>query len=165
MPYLPAAPALGSLALTVVLLIERPWATVVTAAWLVIGLAVHRFFARQQAKERRRQAPVVFERAPVRASRYRVLVPLANPEHVDGLMLVGSALAQYNQGEVAALNVIAVPEVLPVEEALRFQSSAEEVLEQAREAAQGYDVPIRGLARAGPPRPAGDPRHHPRVRD
>ncbi len=149
MPYVPAVAALASLALTVVLFVESPKATVVTVIWLAGGLLVHRFFARRRAIERRREVPVVFERAPVRVSGYRVLVPLANPEHVDGLMLVGSALAQYNQGEVAALNVITVPEILPIEEALRFQDAAEKILDQAREAAESHGVPVRGLARAG----------------
>lgn len=149
MPYIPAAAAITSTCLTVALFVESPKATIVTVVWLAIGLVVHRFFARQQAIERRRLAPVVFERAPVHTSKYRALVPLARPEHIDDLMLVGAALARYNEGEVAALNVITVPEVLPIEEALRFQESAEKLLDQAQEAAQRHDVPVRGLARAG----------------
>ncbi len=149
MPVIPIVAALTSVGLTVALFIESPKAAIVMVAWVGIGLVVHRFFAHQQAIERRRKVPVVFERAPVHAGKYRALVPLARPEHVEDLMLVGSALARHNQGEVAALNVIKVPEILPVEEALRFQEPAEELLDQAQKAAQAHDVPVRGLARAG----------------
>jgi len=149
MPYIPVAAAIASLGLTTAMLIESPKAAIVTVGWLAVGLLVYPRFARQQAIERRRQVPVVLERAPAHASKYRALVPLARPEHVGDLMLIGSALARHNQGEVTALNVIAVPEILPIEEGLRFQGSAETLLDHARQVAQTHGVPVRSLARVG----------------
>ncbi len=149
MPYIPAVAAIASLALTAVLFADSPKATIVTAIWLGIGLTVYRVYTSRRIEEKKPKAPIVLERAPVQPSGYRALVPVARPDHVEDLMLVGSALARHNDGEVDALNVIVVPNILPLEEALRFQDPAERILEQARKSAETYGVPVRTLARVG----------------
>lgn len=148
MPYIPLVAALASAGLTLKLFADSPRAALVTVIWIGMGFLLYYLFVRRREVAARR-APVVFERAPLVASQYRVLVPVANPKYVEDLVTVGTALAKYHQGELATLNVITVPAILPVEEALRFQAPAERLLETVREVAAEYQVPLRTIARAG----------------
>ena len=106
----------------------------------------HAYGAKRERAAKR--TPIVIEHAPLVASQYRVLVPVANPRHIEDLMTIAAAIAKPRNGEVAALNVITVPEILPIEEALRFRAQAEKVLAMAEEVGKRYDVPVRTIARA-----------------
>lgn len=147
MPYLPLAAALISAALTVRLFFDSPSAGVVTTGWLAMGMAMYYMYAHRR-EEAVRRAPVLFERAPLVPSRFRVLVPVANPRHIDDLITIGAAIAKANEGELVALNVITVPEILPIEEAVRFESQARRVLDKAAASASDWSVPVRTVARA-----------------
>ena len=81
------------------------------------------------------------------ASRYRVMVPLANPEHESSLItLAGSIAKQHENGVVVAVHIVEVPYQVPLEAGARrvdeLDAESTELLARARRDAetQGVDV-------------------------
>jgi nucleotide-binding universal stress UspA family protein len=81
------------------------------------------------------------------ASRYRVMVPLANPEHESSLItLAGSIAKQHENGVVVVVHIVEVPYQVPLEAGARrvdeLDAESTELLARARRDAetQGVDV-------------------------
>ena len=75
---------------------------------------------------------------------YRVMVPLANPESENSLLRVAAAIAKQHDGTMVAVHIETVPDQTALESArenIDF-SESEALLDDAREAAEGFDVPI-----------------------
>ncbi|WP_129113187.1 amino acid permease [Halegenticoccus tardaugens] len=75
---------------------------------------------------------------------YRVMVPLANPEHQTDLITLASALAKQQGGTVVAVNIQQVPDQTSLE-AARQQgdyAAATRILERARDDAETFGVPV-----------------------
>ncbi|RLM89683.1 amino acid permease [Halobellus sp. Atlit-38R] len=75
---------------------------------------------------------------------YRVLVPLANPEHETDLITLASALAKQRDGTVVAVHIEQVPDQTALESAREKWdfSASHQLLDQAREDAETFDVPV-----------------------
>jgi amino acid transporter/nucleotide-binding universal stress UspA family protein len=75
---------------------------------------------------------------------YRVLVPLANPEHETDLITLASALAKQRDGTVVAVHIEQVPDQTALESAREKWdlSASHELLDHAREDAETFDVPV-----------------------
>lgn len=52
---------------------------------------------------------VVYQSRSPATGKGRILLPLANPEHIQGLLEIAGAIAQYHQYEIECLRVICVP--------------------------------------------------------
>ncbi|QDU99245.1 amino acid permease [Lignipirellula cremea] len=81
--------------------------------------------------------------------RFRVLVPLANPDNAAQLIDIAAAIASERQGEIVALRVAIVPEQLPPSREDPYVEAQRHVLELAHAAAMSYDIPITTLVRVG----------------
>ncbi|HUT79450.1 MAG TPA: amino acid permease, partial [Polyangia bacterium] len=120
----------------------RPWFVVV--GWTVTGLLL--YFA---VFERRMKAvgPQVLEldrvAAPETKSRFRVIVPLANPDTVERLIDIAAALARRKGGEIIALTVSLVPEQLPIGEGIKIAHHRRPLLRAAQARAQELGVDIK----------------------
>ncbi len=150
MPYIPIV-GIATQFFLAINMFQFSWiAWAFALGWIGLGVALYYLYlAPQKKKEKERAAPVVFERVPPDFETYQVLVPVANPEHMENLLLTGAALADRLDGDITALNVITVPDILPVEEGIRFLGSAERILEAARDLGQELGVSIRTVARVG----------------
>ena len=77
---------------------------------------------------------------------FRVLVPLANPEHEAEIVTLASAVAEQRGGTVEAVHIVTVPDQTPLESAAeQFREEREEsgaLLEAAKRDAGFYGVPI-----------------------
>jgi CIC family chloride channel protein len=111
----------------------RSWT--VSLGWIVVGLAVYFAFFHREAV---RRAPKVITPYPERAvgvkpARYRVLVPVYNPENVETLVGLACQLVQPygSYGEVVVVSIVEVPVQLDISEGLRFVSQRESVLRAA----------------------------------
>jgi len=152
-PLLPYVPIIGIVIqfFLAINMFHFSWiAWVFAIGWIVLGIVLYYvYLLPQQEKAKEREAPVVFERIAPAAAKYHVLVPVANPKHLENLLTLGAALARPHQGDVTALNVIVVPDILPVEEGIRFLGSTERILESASEAGRQLHTPVRTVARVG----------------
>jgi len=150
LPYIPIAGIITQFFLAANLFHFSWIAWVFALGWMGTGLVLYYVYMKPHERhERHLKAPIVFERVPPDPETYQVLVPIANPEHMEDLLLTGAALADRFNGDITALNVITVPGILPVEEGIRFIGSAEKILNAARDMGEELGLSIRTVARVG----------------
>ena len=92
---------------------------------------------------------VAHERADSASSRFRILVPIANPANINSFIDLAACVAKERDGEVIALRVVTVPEqTIPTlqEEVIRGEA---QLLEQARSRAAEMGVPLTSLVVVG----------------
>jgi amino acid transporter/nucleotide-binding universal stress UspA family protein len=109
-PMVPVVPVLGivtQLFIAVYMFVYSPKAWISAAGWLVLGVAVYKFYASRTEEE----ALSVLALAEAEAARkdYRVLVVPFGQEQVKPLMRLASALAKNYEGEVTAVSVVESP--------------------------------------------------------
>lgn len=155
-PLVPLLPTLGILAniylLTQIIQQGHVIPAVLAALSLVLGFAG--YLAWKGTQDEAQELPgkpsrVALEQPAVTNGRFRVLVPIANPENVEPLIDLAASIAGPRNGEIVALRVAVVPEQLPPG---LLESSVEEerrILELARLRALEHDVPISSLVRVG----------------
>jgi amino acid transporter/nucleotide-binding universal stress UspA family protein len=77
---------------------------------------------------------------------YRVMVPLANPEHEKELITLASAIAKQRGGTVVATHIVTVPDQTALagaaEKADELDATSERLLESAREDAETFGVEV-----------------------
>jgi amino acid transporter/nucleotide-binding universal stress UspA family protein len=78
--------------------------------------------------------------------RYRVMVPLANPEHEEHLVTLASAVAKHHDGVVDAVHVVSVPDQTALQYAAdhldEHESDYHAVLDAARRDAETFGVEV-----------------------
>ncbi|WP_226010386.1 amino acid permease [Halomicrobium salinisoli] len=158
-PLYPATPILGALTAFALIAFIEP-AIILLSAALVVGAVVWYFgYARTRTTKQGILSEWVLNRAErmpdsaVSAAagvkpdggQYRVMVPLANPEHETDLIELASAIAKQRDGVVVATHVVKVPDQTALQRAAdnpdQFDGSGD-ILERARADAQTHDVPI-----------------------
>ncbi|MCP4601116.1 MAG: amino acid permease [Proteobacteria bacterium] len=147
-PLYPLLPILGfginfSLALFQFKFDYRPWAVV--TGWTVTGLLF--YFALFERKVKA-QGPQVLEleRPPETEDRdrYKIIVPLSNPDTVDQLINIAAAIAKPKNGEIIALSVVLVPEQLPIHEGIKLAHHRRSLIRSAQNTAQKLGIDLRG---------------------
>jgi len=77
---------------------------------------------------------------------FRVMVPLANPEHETELITLASAIAKQRGGSVEAVHIVTVPDQTTLEYGAehldQLDSDSEDLLRAARADAETFDVPV-----------------------
>ncbi|MDS0259550.1 amino acid permease [Haloarcula sp. S1CR25-12] len=77
---------------------------------------------------------------------YRVMVPLANPEHEKELITLASAIAKQRGGTVVATHIVTVPDQTALagaaEKADELDATSERLLQSAREDAETFGVEV-----------------------
>ncbi|RMG21297.1 MAG: amino acid permease [Bacteroidetes bacterium] len=153
-PLVPLMPALGILANFYLLsqIFHHTAPMLMAIACLVLGVLAFFAWKGSLAEESAIEgAPsrVAVGRYATHDSKFRILLPLANPKNVEALMQVAAAIARERDGEVIALRVAVIPDqAIPMDEDTYVQQE-QEILDIAHRAAQKYEVPITSLLRIG----------------
>lgn len=152
MPFYPWVPIIGIVTkafLAVYLYRFSPLAWLYAVVWIVVGFGVFFFYARTRVAEDERPR-VTFEEKGGRRRGRVILAPVANPDHVPTVVAIAAALARQRQAEVVVLNVVRVPEQLPMSEGYRYTERAEPVAAAVDELADRFrDVPISTVVAIG----------------
>ncbi|MCD2200364.1 amino acid permease [Halobacterium sp. KA-4] len=161
-PFYPVTPILGAITSFALIAFINPTIVAATAAFVVFAVAWYLVYARSRAtktgilSQYLQANPDTAPDAAVSAaesiapdgSDYRVLVPLANPEHETDLITLGAAAAKANAGRVVAVHVVQVPDQTSLayadEHLDEFTDAAESerLLENARADAEDFGVPV-----------------------
>jgi amino acid transporter/nucleotide-binding universal stress UspA family protein len=103
-------------------------------------------YVRHRADEMPDRAVSAAETVAPDGGEYRVLVPLANPEHETDLITLASAIAKQRGGTVDAVHVVQVPDQTSLEYGAEhvdeIDEDSEELLAAAREDAETFGVPV-----------------------
>ena len=127
-----------------------PLAWAIVAGWLAVGLAIYYAWAKARQPEERVAPVVLAERVREVKTRYRVLVPVANPDTAEALIDLGAAVARANEGEVVVLHAITIPRQSPFEVGRRYVEQARErVVDRAVEMLRERNVPTSAVVRIG----------------
>lgn len=149
-PWFPAIPLLAIMCnglLAVQLFTFSPIAWYIAIAWLVGGLlAYYAYFSKVEAMERPNE--ILLEEV-LTSRNYSVLVPVTTQEQARILGRIGAVLAQDNDGEVLALNVVRVPPQLTLGEGRLFLKEGRPYLETVIQQAKERDVPVHTMIRLG----------------
>jgi uncharacterized hydrophobic protein (TIGR00271 family) len=149
---LPFHPWIPGLTLAVDVLLLSLWgapALAWAAGLLLVGGAIYFLYGRRH-HSRAHQDLTIFRssaRAWQRESMFRVLVPVANPETAETMLRLAGHLAKAQGGEVLALQVVTVPEPIPIEAGRRRARTEHTLLEQALTLGRDEGLPIKTLTR------------------
>ncbi|MEL7248588.1 MAG: amino acid permease [Bacteroidota bacterium] len=156
-PFVPLLPALGIAANLYLLwqIIAYPIPFFLAIGTLILGMLAFVAWKGAQAED---------EAIPARAShialskghatsdpdRFRILLPLANPNSMEHLIELAAGLAKERNGELILLRVLTVPEQLPPNSFDDKELEKEEIfLKRARMLAERYEVPSHSVIRVG----------------
>ncbi len=146
LPLYPIIQATGA-AISFLLLVAISWEVLaVGVLWLGLGALLYW----QSALERMRTSELgrtVFQDAPDITSDFPVVVPVANPETAADLVAFGAAIARKNGGHVSVVQVLEVPDQLPLDSERVHAQQALDLLERVLEEGEQYGVPIEGVTR------------------
>jgi len=147
MPLYPVLPILAfvvniALAVYQITFDPRPWLVVV--GWTVTGLLLYFAVFERKIREQGPQIIELEQPAPAEEKeRFRVIVPLSNPDTVEPLTDIAAAIAGPRNGEIVALSVVVVPEQLPVQDGMRLVHHRRPLVRKAQERAEKHGVDSR----------------------
>lgn len=148
LPLYPAIPATG-IAINVLLIFASPWTAVIAVIlWFAFGALVYWRVGLERMRES--QLGVTVFQDPHHGgvtSAFPVLVPVANPDTAMHLVSFGAAIARAHGGHVSVIQVVQVPEHLPLDSERYEAVHRQELLERVLDEAAQYDVPIEGVTR------------------
>lgn len=148
MPLYPVLPLLGfviNLALAIYQYTFDPIPWLVVAGWTIGGLFL--FFAVIEPKVRQAGPQVLEIEKPETEEeddRFRIVVPLANPDSVENLISIAAAIAKPKNGVIIALAVALVPEQLPIHEGIKLTQHVKPLIRKARAVAGDLGVELHG---------------------
>ncbi len=148
---LPFHPWVPGLTLAVDVLVSLLWVPVHltwAAACLGVGTLIYLLYARGQHIEAQ-EGITVFKPSPEGRAEmgYRVLVPIANPVTAGTLLRLAGILARRQAGQVLVVQVVVVPDQVPLEEGSHRARAGRALLERATTQAQAEGFAIQTMTR------------------
>jgi len=159
-PFYPVTPILGAVASLALVTFMDPIEIGLSAAFVATAVVWYLVYARRHTTYEGALGEFVAERSDempdlaVSAAEtvapdggdYRVMVPLANPEHEKELITLASAVAKQRGGSVVATHVVTVPDQTPLDRARDraddIDATSQGLLDRAREDAETFGVPV-----------------------
>ncbi|MGD2104210.1 MAG: TIGR00341 family protein [Anaerolineae bacterium] len=148
---LPFHPWLPGLTLVIDVLVISLWGPVITASAAVcLGIGAILFLTYARDHHIRAQEGVTVFKPPSKEKirpGYHVLVPIANPATAGTLLRLAGVLARQQGGAVLALQVVTVPEQVPLEEGRHRAAVGRVLLERAMAQAKEEGFAIQTMTR------------------
>lgn len=144
-PYIPIAVIIFKLGLALFMFGFSPIAWYYVLAWIAGGALIYYLYARPREDVSDRSTVISEAKLlpnPVDPEQYRVLVPIANPESLPGLLTPALNAARQHDGAITLLHVITVPDQLPLSAGREYIRRSERLREMALELMEHEDVPL-----------------------
>ncbi len=148
-PYVPIVAIVTQLILAGTMFSFSPLGWYVTIGWLLAGALIWRFYASGREREEEVTPVLVEERLELDRERFSVLVPVANPRHVDNLLAVAKSILETQPGNLLLLHVITVPDQLPVSVGRDFVEEARPIVDETAKRAEAMGMAPNLLIRVG----------------
>lgn len=149
-PFYPVTPIIG-IVLNILLAIYQfefdPRSWYIAVAWILIGLFIYFIHFEKKAESEMPQVLTVHQSRSAADYPYRILLPVAHPDHVIPLLNLAIPIARRKQGEIVVLSVVDVPQNLPIHEGMRFLDSRAPLLKKAVQHGREKGVPTRSILR------------------
>ncbi|SEK64964.1 amino acid permease [Haloferax larsenii] len=157
-PLYPVVPVLGALTSFGLIAFMEPVEIGLSLVFVAGGVVWYAVYARTQTEKRGILNQHIISQSPVDAAvsvansvqpnggSYRVMVPVADPEHEKDLITLASAIAKQHGGIVDAIHIVTVPDQTALAGAAAYadelDETSEQLLEAAREDAETFGVPV-----------------------
>ncbi|MBN1697110.1 MAG: amino acid permease [Spirochaetales bacterium] len=135
MPFFPLFPllAIGAQALLAVFLIHMSWlAWIIAPCWIAAGIVIYHFYSKSRVVPSESEIVVIEEEIEEPAGdKYRVMVPIANPN--NALSLVGTTikLSRNRDARIDLLHMVAVPDQIALSDAEKYVLEGKEGIVEA----------------------------------
>lgn len=149
-PFFPAVPIVAIVLqafLALFMFHFSPLAWFVAGGWIGGGVLLYYLYARSRDREKTATPVLAGERIPRKKERFRILVPVANPDTVEGLLGFALRLAKARDGEVIVLHCVTTPRQLPYEAGRELYREVPPAVRKARRYLAARDVPAHTLVR------------------
>lgn len=156
-PLVPLLPILGILAniYLIIQIFQHPLPLFLAIAALIFGMVAFITWRGTQAEEA--VIPGVTShiahslgRGTIKKDRFRVLVPLANPDTAETLIRLAIAVAKAKNGEILLLRILQIPEQLPTTAYSEKEVEKEEAwLKKVKKIPETQGIPTHALIRVG----------------
>ncbi|MGM0546945.1 MAG: amino acid permease [Bacteroidota bacterium] len=149
----PIIPIIGAISCLVIVTQMRPIVMVVGTGIILVGIAWYLFYAIKHAEKSSLvgDAIVARDKASAPNERYRIVIPIANPETEQYLIKVGGIIgANFGDAEIVAVSVLEVPQQTSLEQGIQFEDERinrqKQLLDKARNTAQEAEIGLRTRA-------------------
>ncbi|KPL03209.1 MAG: hypothetical protein AMJ90_03600 [candidate division Zixibacteria bacterium SM23_73_2] len=149
-PLYPVPPILGVFCCLFLALFQfkfKPLTWYISLIWIFVGLLIYFAIFEKKTADQKPQVLDADKKTRVEdkkreRKKFRILVPLHNPDHVTKLLDFAIPLAKKYDGEIVALVVVDVPFQLPIHEGLRFVHHKRPLLKSAVEYANSKQIEV-----------------------
>lgn len=152
MPFFPIVPIIGivtKLFLALFMFNYSPIAWYFTLVWIGAGSLIYYAYARPR-EHLKDQTPILLQERRIFEQddeKYRVLVPIANPESLPILLPPAIKAAREHDGIINLLHVITVPKQVPLSEGRQFIEKSHSLTERALKKVEKEGIPAEVLIR------------------
>jgi len=134
MPFFPVIPIVAIICQVVLAvgLHEMSWmAWIVAPFWIGSGIVIYLLYAKKHAITTHEEIVVLEEEPAPISKKYRIMVPIANPE--NALQLIGNTfkLCGAKDAQVELLHMVAIPEQVPLSDAGKYALPGKEAITEA----------------------------------
>jgi amino acid transporter/nucleotide-binding universal stress UspA family protein len=150
-PFFPITPIVAivlMLGIAVFMFHFSPIAWYFVIGWIVTGFVIYYTYARKRERQKKVSPVVLQQSLPAEKERFRILVPVANPNTSKNLIDFAAMMAKKRDGELILVHVITVPQQSPLEVGQQYIKDARDrVVDKASEMAAEYDLPVSSVMR------------------
>jgi basic amino acid/polyamine antiporter, APA family len=134
MPFFPVLPVLAIIMQFVLVIWMHHMskiAWIVAPAWIAVGFVIYFLYSKSRAVIQSHDIVVLEEEKAEESAAYKVMIPVANPNNAIVLVRNGFRLLSAKQAEVDILNMVPVPEQIPLSNAEDFMWEGREAITEA----------------------------------
>ncbi|MFH5884168.1 amino acid permease [Halalkalibaculum sp. DA3122] len=149
----PIIPLLGSFSCLVIVAQMRPLVLAIGGGIIIVGVLWYFGYAASRALKPSLVGDAIAARSqtPAPNERYRIVIPVANPQTEQHLINVGGAIgANYGEAEIVAVSVLQVPQQTSLEQSIEYEDERirrqQDLLNSARKTAQQGGLGLRTRA-------------------
>jgi len=146
----PTIPLLGSLSCLVIVAQMRPLVMIIGGGIIIVGILWYFGYAASRAIKPSLVGDAIAARSqtPAPNKRYRIVIPVANPQTEQHLIKVGGAIgANYGEAEIVAVSVLQVPQQTSLQQSVEYEDERvrrqQDLLNSARQTAQDAELGLR----------------------
>ena len=142
-PWLPILGIVSNVSLAVYQFTFDPKAWYVALGWIGAGTILYQFYLKDKAASTAPRKAIPALQPPPPSADFRILVPLANPANIPGLLQLAIPIARRRQGDIIVTNIITVPGQTPLKQGMDYMDSGSRPLfELADKVAREMNYPI-----------------------
>jgi amino acid transporter/nucleotide-binding universal stress UspA family protein len=152
----PIIPIVGAISCFIIVMQMRPIVMMVGTGIILVGILWYLFYAIKHATKTSLVGDAIAAREQGQApnERYRIVIPVANPNTEQHLIHIGGAIGNnFGEAEIVAVSVLEVPQQTSLEQGIQYEDERikmqKELLDNARSIAQESGLGLRTRAFVG----------------